>query len=295
MEWAKSVLYGGMILNAKEADYKSSERLILVCPICNEGVYLVKGHTRTEHARMSPKTKEIVLVKESTIPNSFAHFHGVAENCELKSKSINQTTIQNAVASGKGQRLKFIQRRFGQIAFENELEITETIEYQAKLKNPLLPKEGIKDMLESLKRSVADYLKQTDIEETAKKILEAAISEPDIKIMNVDNNKRKRGINWINSLEIDLHCEIVKEVGNFLLSKSGYPCLIKSMDFGFSIWELSYPGASKVLNIKNAKSEKELNESYYRIVEGISNGIIAFITGITWADAMSVFSQKKGG
>jgi hypothetical protein len=284
-----------MILNAKEADYKSSERLILVCPICGEGVYLVHGHTRAEHARMSPKSKEIVLVKESVIPNSFAHFHGIAENCELKAKSINKTTIQNAIASGKGQRLKFIQRRFGQIAFENKLEITETIEYQAKLKNPILPKEGIEDMLESLKKSVIDFLRQIDIKKTAKEILEAAISEPDIRIMNADTKKRERGINWINNLEIDLHCEIVEEVGNFLLSKSGYPCLIKSMNFGFCMWELSYPGASKLLNIKAAKSEKELNERYFYIVEGISNGVIAFITGITWADAISEFSQKKGG
>jgi hypothetical protein len=295
MEWAKSILYGGMILNAKEADYKSSERLILVCPICGEAVYLVKGHNRAEHARMSPKSKEIVLVKESVIPNSFAHFHGVAENCELKSKSINQNTIQSAIATGRGQRLRFIQRRFGQIAFSETIEENKTIKHQMTIQNPFTRDKQIEEMLNNLQESISNCLKIKDIKIASRMILDTAITEPEKKIINVEKEKLLRRIKWLNSLELDLHIEIVQEVMSFLLSKSGYPCLIKSMDYGLSLLELSYPESTKLLSLHLAHSKEELETNYYHLVEGISSGIIAFISGITWANAIAEYNKEKRG
>jgi hypothetical protein len=96
----------------------------------------------------------------------------------------------------------------------------------------------------------------------------------------------------MQELEIDLHLEIVEEVANFLNSKSGYPCLIKAMDYGFNLFVLSLPGAPKLLSL-NVASKDELHNNYYKLVKNISHGIVAFITGITWAIAIKDF-EKKG-
>jgi hypothetical protein len=289
MEWAKSILYGGMIVNAKNADYKSSEKLILVCPICNEGVYLVKGHNRAEHARLSPKSKKIILVKESIVSSSFAHFHGVAEECELKSKYINQTTIQKAISQGRGQRLRFIQRRFGQIAFSAPVEKENTIRYHMKKENPFLADNKIDELIYSVEIDVVEMFKKLDIKQMSRELLEAAIKNPDRVI---EQEEREGAIQWMQELEIDLHLEIVEEVANFLNSKSGYPCLIKAMDYGFNLFVLSLPGAPKLLSL-NVASKDELHNNYYKLVKNISHGIVAFITGITWAIAIKDF-EKKG-
>lgn len=71
MKYAKSLLYG-IIVDAIACDYHDYANWQLRCPKCGEPVYLIGASKRQEHARLAPKSKQIVIVRSAEITASFA-------------------------------------------------------------------------------------------------------------------------------------------------------------------------------------------------------------------------------
>lgn len=123
MRYAKSLLYG-IIVDASNSNYRDYVNWQIRCPKCGEPVYLIGGSKRQEHARLAPKSKQIVLVKSADISPSFAHFKGLAdERCENFSNQINQNYINSFYKSNREQRLKIYNSRFLEIVGYDEKEM----------------------------------------------------------------------------------------------------------------------------------------------------------------------------
>jgi hypothetical protein len=96
MKDAKSMYRGGDVVEAKHCDFDSSRLLGLVCPFCNEAVYLRAG------------TSRIGKNRTSLVNPSFCHYPGSAEDLDCERRSISaegRETIEQIKAEKRGQRL----------------------------------------------------------------------------------------------------------------------------------------------------------------------------------------------
>lgn len=97
MKDAKSMYRGGDIVEARHCDFDSSRLLGLVCPFCNEAVYLRAGTSRIGKNKM-------VLVNPA-----FCHYPGSAEDLDCERRSISgegREEIERIKAEKRGQRLE---------------------------------------------------------------------------------------------------------------------------------------------------------------------------------------------
>jgi hypothetical protein len=297
MQYASSLLYGGMLVDAEKADYKDYARLLLRCPFCGEAVFLVAGKHRDEHARLSPKSKQIVLVKASSVSPAFAHFPGVAnQNCELRSAKINSSFVARCVTKSRNQRLKIFQNHIGK-AFKPKNVDFEKLNIQNALRraNSILATEYVHFLEEMEKDTRKDFEKRILVEENrkefksvAKQICEAAIENP-LKAVEL-NNDVSSAKNWLESLEVDLHLEIIYEIIDFLITKSAKPFRDKLFDIAFVRWADCYISNNserefyKLFDLTHCKNIQALKKNYNSIVDGILIGAIAFLCGVGWAD-----------
>ena len=101
---AKSIKYGGQLIKASECDYESYKELGLICPECNNLVFLNKGYSTTnKHGT------------KINVPPHFNHFKQdleVAEKCELRVKQYSEREIKKALKEARNQRYKFFQKWF---------------------------------------------------------------------------------------------------------------------------------------------------------------------------------------
>lgn len=107
MKYAKSMKYGGELINAMECDYDSWFTLGVVCPECDESLYLrAGGH------RISSKGKPY------KVGAHWCHRQGTPEQVASCEKRVNNYTEKEKAkisAQAKGQRLKLLQRWFWKV------------------------------------------------------------------------------------------------------------------------------------------------------------------------------------
>lgn len=111
MKFAKSMRYGGELINAMECDYDSYLHLGVVCPECHESLFLRAGGDR-----VSPKGKAY------KVGAHWCHRKGTPEQiaaCELRVNGYTEQDRARIAAQARGQRLKLLQRWFW-AAIENE-------------------------------------------------------------------------------------------------------------------------------------------------------------------------------
>jgi hypothetical protein len=280
MEWAKSVLLGGELVSAKNADYTDAKKLILVCPFCNEGVYLIKGHPRKEHARLAPKSKQIVLVKQAEIANSFGHFHKLANDCELKATQISKEAIARAATAAKGQRLKFLRNRLGSILFTENESFSINIQERLLKDNKGISLTQAEKIEQELEDGIVTIYRDSipGIKKKAKELVELSKKKPAL----VTNTKE--AIEWLKKLEGEIHLKIIEEVLEFLATKSAEPILRKCVKYGMKVYLISFP--EKNLNFIFTKTQRELEEKFSNTIEQTITGIVGFIMGIPWIDVL---------
>ncbi|BDA74432.1 hypothetical protein CAL7716_085980 [Calothrix sp. PCC 7716] len=290
MKYASSLLYGGMLVDAEKADYKDYARLLLRCPFCGEAVFLVAGKHREEHARMAPKSKQIVLVKASSVSPAFAHFPGIAsQNCELRSAKINSSFIARCKTKSRNQRLKVFQNSFGKL-FENNIDNGVSLLSIYKKSNQFTPDKYFEDIEKDMRR---DFMKRflnknnlAEFKDFAKTLCEAALENPD-KALRLDDNFEDSKA-WLVSLELDLHLQIVDEVIDFLQTKTANLFIEKLFDKGFYAWLDSYLDNYNTQQMRELFTLrvdfKHLKNNYWFIVNGILAGAVAYLSGIQWAD-----------
>ncbi len=109
MQYAASIKYGGLLVNASECNYEAFRNLGLTCPHCHESVFLVQGHDR--YYKKISKTTEVA-----------SHFnHRPDKNkdaialCELRVRQITSTEIKMRETKSKNQRLQLFNRHLWNI------------------------------------------------------------------------------------------------------------------------------------------------------------------------------------
>lgn len=296
MRYASSLLYGGMLVDCQGATYKDYSRLLLRCPFCGEPVFLVAGKHRPEHARLAPKSEEIVIVRESTVAPAFAHFPGTAsEKCELRSRGIKQRDFTRAIARGQNQRLKFFQKRFWEIVSDGwEGERFYTLPGTIKKANPFLPQSEVdkvtRDLVEDISKRFKDNI--NEVKDWAGDLIAHAIENPSTAISYSNEEEKKIGVNWLQSLEVDLHVQIVREALDFLCTRSASRLFVDSLNIGLSqlIGLSGKQHVLKLLDLTSKHDMTELDRDYRRTVGEIGSGLISVLCGIRWAEAM----KEKG-
>jgi hypothetical protein len=103
MKTAKSLIYGGELIDAIDCTYDDFKRLAPLCPNCSNPVYLRAGGDR-----ISPKGKEY------TVSQHWAHFAGKSAEevaaCELRVNGYSDADRERIQRIARGQREKWIRR-----------------------------------------------------------------------------------------------------------------------------------------------------------------------------------------
>lgn len=289
MRYASSLLYGGMLVDAEKANYQDYSKLLLRCPFCGEPVFLSAASYRAEHARLAPKSKKIVLVRETNVSASFNHYHGLAENCELRSRTISDRDIQCSFVKGRNQRLKFFQKRFWEILTEGkEDEKFYSIRELMHKANPFVPAQILDKAIADTINDIGEKFKNADHKYYASEILRQAMEHPDELIVAETSSDRIEAINWLMKLEMDLHLQIVQEACDYLCTKSARELLFKTIDLGLT-YCIDLRDEQLLLDLVDMgqPSIQKLNENYKDFVTSIVSAMLAQITGIQWAKAIN--------
>jgi ribosomal protein S27AE len=105
MQIAKSMVYGGELVDARDCDYDDFSRLRPLCPNCNEAVFLRAGSERLSS-----------YGKKFLVPQHWCHFKSTSIEqkalCEARVSGYSETERQQIQRQAKGQRLKLIRRWF---------------------------------------------------------------------------------------------------------------------------------------------------------------------------------------
>jgi hypothetical protein len=103
MKTAKSLVYGGELIEAIDCTYEDFKRLAPLCPNCSSPVHLKAGGDRTSTKGKSYK-----------IPQHWAHFAGKSAEevaaCELRVNGYSDEEKEKIQRVAKGQREKWIRR-----------------------------------------------------------------------------------------------------------------------------------------------------------------------------------------
>ena len=112
MEDAKSMYHGGELVSALDCDFESYRELGLLCPFCNEPVYLC-GET----VRQSSRTHKLSYIRPH-----FKHFPGgdpMDFDCEKRAISAEGKRYLDAIrAERRGQRLELFNRYFLEMIYK---------------------------------------------------------------------------------------------------------------------------------------------------------------------------------
>lgn len=296
MRFAKSLLYGGALVDAWKADYKDYARLLLRCRHCGEGVHLIGGCYRPEHARLAPKSKKIVLVKEADIKPAFAHFHDTGHECIAKSKSFveNEQDVQRSIVAGRNQRLKTFQRRFWSIVSRDTTGkyAGKTFEAALCMSNNTKYLDDFKLLDDEMRLGFANcFVLQKDfLKDYSKTVIQKVLNDPTHMIVGSDEDVQEQ-IRWLSMFEQDIHHAIVCEAIDYLTIKSSRHVLAQFFDFAFGlIW---------VSALHNNKEKKFLDNfvitsdfsgfkaNFSEITSKATYGAVLFLVGIDWGSALA--------
>lgn len=250
---ASSIRYGGMLVDAAECNYTSFKHLGLLCPICKRTVFLVREKLRPASTRKN-KDGSVSAVKEANVCSYFAHHSDVdrdtINDCELRSSQITLGQRLAAETISRNQRQKIMQAHLWKITrtslLLHELEIYEQI-FSSMWMNVCVYTDKRKEFaLNELVKFVTNYLssvrgEQLDIciNNTVNIVMEQSkeihktISK--LQIEKIKKEARGMGLNeldadfserilthsisLVNSVDIQMHSQIISEVIAFITQK----------------------------------------------------------------------------
>jgi hypothetical protein len=121
MKTAKSLVYGGELIDAIDCTYEDFKRLAPLCPNCSSPVHLKAGGDR-----LSTKGKPY------KIPQHWAHFAGKSAEevatCELRVNNYSDAEREKIQRVARGQREKWIRRWLWRIWEANVLSEYDTVQ-----------------------------------------------------------------------------------------------------------------------------------------------------------------------
>lgn len=106
MDVAASLYKGGELFKANDCDYNSSRELGLICPLCKESVFLVRGFGRTVNGKFQ------------SVQSAWRHYRTTPETVFCDRRSLTKEgkeQLKQLGGKAQGQRLKLFNRRFWDI------------------------------------------------------------------------------------------------------------------------------------------------------------------------------------
>lgn len=171
----------GEVVAAIDADYNSFKDLGLICPLCNEAVFLVRGSSRKRGDKLEEVSPHFSHYKEGKV-------------CELRARSIAyQQYIEQISPQSRGQRLSLFNRRFWEIFSYKKV-------FPKNLKKHLFRTTGTDE--ETINKLVAHCWKRWDykqIAEAADKALEESLASGNNKLVDM----------WLEVLNMDMESQEV--------------------------------------------------------------------------------------
>lgn len=288
MKYAKSLLYG-IIVDAAECDYRDYSNWQLRCPKCGEPVYLIGASKRQEHARLAPKSKEIVLVKSSEISPSFAHFKGLAdEQCENFNRQIDKGYINRFGQVNREQRLKIYNSRFLEIVGYDKKEMKGCFFTAFKKVNGLdnklckgIEKEVVKDFYDVV--STEDTTKFYDHAKALLEKFKAAADPLTYFDTSRANDEAKLGfLRWVRGIDTDMQMTLVVEAIAFLKTRAAKAIALELFELAFFRMIFRYEDGATLLKIGEKAMEEE-NIRYTKMIQLCVTDLIEIFVLTDWA------------
>lgn len=285
MQSAKSIRFGGLLLDAEDCDYTDFINHGLVCPICTGTVFLVSSASRGKHSR-TLKSGESVSVKESTIPAHFAHHHNADKsaiaNCELRSAKMTNAQRQVFQAKARGQVARLFQQKFWRM-LQTSIKLTAIDEapvllldlwQQASLRQPIAAKAQLAVLIDMLARQ---FSKAGQVSHS-KEGLEGAIEEWGIKISRnpkeIPQRYKSQFKAWLNVLDRQMQTLIVSQALDFICHKKQEKILFKLIELGVYNWILAESSCA-ILESQGAVSGSLRGQVYNRLMQEESVACVA--------------------
>lgn len=210
MKYAKSIYRAGDIVNAIDCNYESSAKLGLVCPFCQQAIFLRVGSTYDRQGQ------QIIM------PAAFCHYKTddpFAEDCELRStRKDGEEYLEKLRIDSHGQRLDIYNKRLWDIV-KKSLNVTSLKQIKKEFGDRFI-QTGFLLARQELNRSLDFYIEQTRMfgseefirknREQLKKHVGAEVLD---HILKFDLKRSKYDLN--------LQYVIVQEVLEFLSTRTG--------------------------------------------------------------------------
>lgn len=274
---AKSIRFGGLLLDAEECDYNDFINHGLVCPICTGTVFLVSASNRGKHSR-TLKGGESVSVKESVVPAHFAHHHNADKsavaNCELRSTKMTDAQRQVFQAKARGQVARLFQQKFWRM-LQTSIKLTAIDEapvllldlwQQASLRQPIAAKAQLAVLVDMLARQ---FSKAGQVAHS-KEGLEGAIGDWAVKVSgdpkSIPQRYKAQFKAWLNVLDRQMQTLIVSQAMDFVCHKKQEKILLKLVELGVYNWVLAESSCS-ILESAGAVSGSLRGQVYNRLMQ----------------------------
>ena len=288
MKYAKSLLYG-IIVDASNCNYHDYANWQLRCPKCGEPVYLIGASRRQEHARLAPKSRQIVLVRSAEVTASFGHFKGLAdEACENFNSQISKSYIEKFERINREQRLKVYNQRFLEIVGYNKA--MRSCFFNAFKKANKLDNKTVKSLQSDMVKDffhVAIDVAQFRIATT--ELLKGVKSE-DNPLVRFDTSRAsdsemKQFVSWVKTLDIDMQLILVSEAVDFLKTRAAKAIALELFELSFSRLIFHRTDIPSFIKITDKNIEKQ--DAQYRFFIELCVTELAQIFALTdWAGAI---------
>lgn len=272
MQYAKSLRFAGMLLNAQECDYKDFINHGLRCPNCGGTVFLVAGSERQVHSRKL-KTGESVSVKASVLPAHFSHHstdRSQIADCELRSARMTSVQRQAFQSQARGQVARiFRQKFFAMLKTSIKLQDCDSINtilldywQRASLRQPIAAKAQLFTLVDMLCRQ----FKSSGQLKHSKEGLERAIERWGNQIIEKPGSipfpYREQFKSWSNVLDRQMQTLIVSEALDYLCHKAQSDVLRHMVECAVYNWIMARSTMSALVLKKGHISKDELAVIY---------------------------------
>ena len=243
MEDAKSMYHGGELVSALDCDFESYRELGLLCPFCNEPVYLC-GET----VRQSSRTHKLSYIRPH-----FKHFPGgdpMDFDCEKRAISAEGKRYLDAIrAERRGQRLELFNRYLWEM-FTDGLVIGElsNLEKFACLKpkaclNSITQKMKIKlptNAITSAVKNTQHFINIIDLRTVFDSLADGTINSK-VEFHHEDRESdpvahQERMLSIFCRASKKYHFAVCDEIIDYLLTRKAFPFLVNSVCFTMAIY-----------------------------------------------------------
>lgn len=261
MKQALSARYGGLLIEATEADYSSFKHLHLLCPNCKRSVYLVQPHAVEPHSRKR-KDGTTTQVQGYSVDPYFAHHpevdRSIVDDCELRVSSLSDTQKAAIQAKSRQQLLKRLHAHFWRILKTNfkmfdhdsKLTLIRDLWIRASIREENFSKRLYEVLIGSLAKTFRAKLEQTKLEiDHAIDVWFEQSQEQDL----VPEPFRPLLTIWRQKLDRQMQKLIVAEMLDFLCQPRQTPILEELIEAGVYMLVLS-----RAVSLERAKSVDEV-------------------------------------